>query len=95
MVSVGLVGPFQFPKIDLKSPTSFPKHHDNRIKMPIYSALRLGLHRTTVRGMATQARSTLKVALLPADGIGKEVIPVRMLRLLGPECYRYDAPAGH
>ena len=62
--------------------------------MPAHSALRLGLQRTAIRGMATQARSTLKVALLPADGIGKEVIPVRMLRLLGPGCHRCDALAG-
>ena len=62
--------------------------------MPPYSALRLGFQRTVIRGMATQARSTLKVALLPADGIGKEVIPVCMLRLLGTGCHHYDALAG-
>lgn len=49
--------------------------------MRIHGALRPGLQRTAIRGMATQARSTLKVALLPADGIGREVIPVRVLRL--------------
>ena len=49
--------------------------------MLIRSALRLGFQRTATRGMTTHARSTLKVALLPADGIGKEVIPVRVLIL--------------
>jgi len=49
--------------------------------MLIHSVLRSGLQRTATRGMATHARSTLKVALLPADGIGKEVIPVRVLIL--------------
>ena len=55
--------------------------------MLIHSALRSGLQRTATRGMATHARSTLKVALLPADGIGKEVIPVRVLYLLDPTHY--------
>jgi hypothetical protein len=52
--------------------------------MLIHSALRSGFQRTATRGMATHARSTLKVALLPADGIGKEVIPVRVLHSLDP-----------
>jgi len=55
--------------------------------MIAHGALRTGLRRTAIRGMATQARSTLKVALLPADGIGREVIPVRVLHLLDPFCY--------
>ena len=47
--------------------------------MLIHKGLRSGLQRSAIRGITTHARSTLKVALLPADGIGKEVIPVRML----------------
>ena len=50
--------------------------------MLIRSTLRSSFQRTATRGIATHARSTLKVALLPADGIGKEVIPVRVLHLL-------------
>ena len=46
--------------------------------MLIHNGLRPSLQRTVMRGMASHARSTLKVALLPADGIGREVIPVRM-----------------
>ena len=59
--------------------------------MLIHNALRSGLQRTATRGMATHARSTLKVALLPADGIGREVIPVRMLHLLDRICNLYCA----
>lgn len=57
--------------------------------MIIRGALRTGLRRTAIRSMATQARSTLKVALLPADGIGREVIPVRVLHLLDSIYYLY------
>ena len=56
--------------------------------MLIYKGLRPSLQRTAIRGMATHARSTLKVALVPADGIGKEVIPVRTLYPLDPTHYR-------
>jgi hypothetical protein len=34
--------------------------------------------RMPVRRMATAARSSLKIGLIPADGIGREVIPVRL-----------------
>ena len=60
--------------------------------MAIHSSLRSCLQRSAVRGMATQARSALKVALLPADGIGKEVIPVRVLHPPDPNhhhCYTF------
>jgi len=50
--------------------------------MLIHNGLRSCLRRTPIRGMANHARSTLKVALLPADGIGREVIPVRTLHSL-------------
>ena len=33
------------------------------------------MFRTSVRRMATAARQTLKIGLIPADGIGREVIP--------------------
>jgi hypothetical protein len=55
--------------------------------MLIHKGLRPHLQRSVIRGMATHARSTLKVALLPADGIGREVIPVRMLHSLGVTYY--------
>ena len=32
--------------------------------------------RTPLRTMATSARKSLTIGLIPADGIGKEVIPV-------------------
>lgn len=35
--------------------------------------------RAPIRSMATAARQSLKIGLIPADGIGKEVIPVRAL----------------
>ena len=57
--------------------------------MLIRSALRSGLQHTAGRGITTHARSTLKVALLPADGIGREVIPVSALHLLDPTCYAF------
>lgn len=50
--------------------------------MLIHSTLRSGFQRAATRGITTHARSTLKVGLLPADGIGKEVIPVRALHSL-------------
>lgn len=50
--------------------------------MLIHNGLRPCLQRTAIRGMVTHARSTLKIALLPADGIGGEVIPVRTLHSL-------------
>lgn len=34
--------------------------------------------RAPIRTMATVARQSLKIGLIPADGIGKEVIPVRV-----------------
>lgn len=34
--------------------------------------------RAPVRSMATLARQKLSIGLIPADGIGKEVIPVRL-----------------
>ena len=55
--------------------------------MFIRGALRSGLQPAASRGVVTHARSTLKVALLPADGIGREVIPVCVLCLLDPTCY--------
>ncbi|KAF9652114.1 Isocitrate/isopropylmalate dehydrogenase [Thelephora ganbajun] len=60
--------------------------------MFIRSALRSGLRRNATRGMATQARSTLKVALLPADGIGREVIPAARaaLEALGSDLPRLE-----
>ena len=33
------------------------------------------MFRTQIRRMATSARQSLKIGLIPADGIGKEVIP--------------------
>lgn len=38
-------------------------------RMPLRSA------RPAVRSLSTAARSTLKIGLVPADGIGREVIP--------------------
>ena len=37
--------------------------------------LAANMFRTQVRRMATAARQSLKIGLIPADGIGKEVIP--------------------
>lgn len=37
--------------------------------------------RAPVRRMATVARQSLKIGLIPADGIGHEVIPVSSNRL--------------
>jgi homoisocitrate dehydrogenase len=37
--------------------------------------------RMPARRMATVARSSLKIGLIPADGIGREVIPVRRLAM--------------
>jgi hypothetical protein len=34
------------------------------------------MFRPAVRSLSTAARSSLKIGLIPADGIGKEVIPV-------------------
>lgn len=50
--------------------------------MLIRNGMRPSLRHAAIRGVATHARSTLKVALLPADGIGREVIPVRILHSL-------------
>jgi hypothetical protein len=36
--------------------------------------------RTAVRSMATSARQSLTIGLIPADGIGREVIPVCAVR---------------
>ena len=76
---IELVGSSLLPKTDLKSSHTIPEYHGNNMKMPTHGLLRLRSQSTAIRGMATQARSTLKIALLPADGIGKEVIPVRVL----------------
>ena len=35
--------------------------------------------RTSFRAFSTGARQTLKIGLIPADGIGKEVIPVSLI----------------
>ena len=34
------------------------------------------MFRTVTRSLSTAARSSLRIGLIPADGIGKEVIPV-------------------
>lgn len=33
--------------------------------------------RAPLRSMATSARQSLKIGMIPADGIGREVLPVR------------------
>lgn len=45
------------------------------------------MFRTPVRRMASVARQSLKIGLIPADGIGKEVIPAaqRVLEALGSD----------
>ena len=45
------------------------------------------MFRTPVRRMATAARRSLKIGLIPADGIGKEVIPTaqKVLEALGSD----------
>lgn len=35
------------------------------------------MFRAPLRSLSTTARQSLKIGLIPADGIGKEVIPVR------------------
>lgn len=45
------------------------------------------MFRTPIRRMATAARQSLKIGLIPADGIGKEVIPAArtVLEALGSD----------
>ena len=45
------------------------------------------MFRTQIRRMATSARQSLKIGLIPADGIGKEVIPAakKVLEALGSD----------
>ena len=45
------------------------------------------MFRTPVRRMVTAARQSLKIGLIPADGIGKEVIPAaqRVLEAVGSD----------
>lgn len=49
------------------------------------------MFRAAVRSMSTTARKSLTIGLIPADGIGREVIPVRRsaeyrnTRLLSPD----------
>ena len=45
------------------------------------------MFRTQIRRMATTARQSLKIGLIPADGIGKEVIPAakKVLEALGSD----------
>ena len=45
------------------------------------------MFRTPVRRMATVARQSLKIGLIPADGIGREVIPAAqtVLEALGSD----------
>ncbi|KAJ8487503.1 hypothetical protein ONZ51_g4132 [Trametes cubensis] len=45
------------------------------------------MFRTPIRRMATAARQSLKIGLIPADGIGKEVIPAarRVLEAIGSD----------
>lgn len=47
----------------------------------------LKMFRTPIRRMATAARQSLKIGLIPADGIGKEVIPAArtVLEALGSD----------
>ncbi len=39
------------------------------------------MFRTPLRSMATLARKNLTIGLIPADGIGQEVIPVRQIAI--------------
>ncbi len=45
------------------------------------------MFRTPIRRMTTTARQSLKIGLIPADGIGKEVIPAAsaVLEALGSD----------
>lgn len=45
--------------------------------------------RAPIRTLATAARQSLKIGLIPADGIGKEVIPVRDFNTAGHEVDRF------
>ena len=48
------------------------------------------MFRAPVRRMATAARQSLKIGLIPADGIGKEVIPAakKVLEAIGSDIPR-------
>lgn len=58
--------------------SKFRAHCQSRLlrHFPI-PALPKTMFRAPLRTFATQARQSLKIGLIPADGIGKEVIPVR------------------
>ena len=47
----------------------------------------LAMFRAPIRRMATAARHSLKIGLIPADGIGKEVIPAakKVLEAIGSD----------
>ncbi|KAH7887986.1 hypothetical protein F5I97DRAFT_935153 [Phlebopus sp. FC_14] len=47
--------------------------------------------RVPLRSMATSARQSLKIGMIPADGIGREVLPVRRASIV-PCLFPYPRP---
>jgi homoisocitrate dehydrogenase len=51
------------------------------------------MFRVPFRSFSMAARQTLKIGLIPADGIGKEVIPVSFVMLIHFELYSHKLQA--